>query len=192
MSRSVYAFKTRRSNLDRTIVFSALVLESAMDFTEIYKQSSSLVEFSPGARFILTAVQDRLLIRQSDTFQITRTWLPDVTPSPTDSILADSKSKSNPPDDWISHIGWSCDSEYILAACAKKRVVHVFKLRDEAWNARIDAGAEGSTRSTLTLGFIDGSCIGLVKAEWAPDGRTILCFSEWGVSCQPSLTIATP
>lgn len=23
---------------------------------------------------------------------------------------------------------------------------------------------------------------GLVKAEWAPDGRHILCFSEWGVS----------
>jgi hypothetical protein len=23
---------------------------------------------------------------------------------------------------------------------------------------------------------------GLVKAEWAPDGRSVLCFSEWGVS----------
>lgn len=23
---------------------------------------------------------------------------------------------------------------------------------------------------------------GLVKAEWAPDGRTVVCFSEWGVS----------
>ena len=23
---------------------------------------------------------------------------------------------------------------------------------------------------------------GLVKAEWAPDGRTIICFSQWGVS----------
>ena len=23
---------------------------------------------------------------------------------------------------------------------------------------------------------------GLVKAEWAADGRTILCFSQWGVS----------
>jgi hypothetical protein len=41
----------------------------------------------------------------------------------------------------------------------------VFKMRDEEWRGRIEAGAEG-----------------LVKAEWAPDGRTILCFSEWGVS----------
>jgi hypothetical protein len=24
--------------------------------------------------------------------------------------------------------------------------------------------------------------IGLVKAEWAPDGRTVVCFSDWGVS----------
>lgn len=23
---------------------------------------------------------------------------------------------------------------------------------------------------------------GLVKAEWALDGRTVVCFSEWGVS----------
>jgi WD40 repeat protein len=42
--------------------------------------------------------------------------------------------------------------------------VHVFKLRDEQWSSRIDVGAEG-----------------LVKAAWAPDGRTILCFSEWGI-----------
>ena len=69
---------------------------------------------------------------------------------------------SNP---WITHAGWSCDSEYVLGACAKTGVVCVFKLRDETWSARIEAGAEG-----------------LVKAEWAPDGRTVLCFSEWGVS----------
>ena len=66
---------------------------------------------------------------------------------------------------WITHAGWSCDSEYIMAACTKIGVVEVFKLRDEAWNARIDCGAEG-----------------LAKAEWTPDGRSILCFSEWGVS----------
>jgi hypothetical protein len=47
--------------------------------------------------------------------------------------------------------------------------VEVFKLRDETWNARIEAGAEG-----------------LLKAEWAPDGRHILCFSQWGVSRIPS------
>ncbi|KAK7034731.1 hypothetical protein VNI00_012138 [Paramarasmius palmivorus] len=138
-----------------------------MDFTEIYKQSSSLVAFSPGAHFILTAVLDRIIVRRTDSFQITRTWQVDASPSQTQTLLGSSntKSKSTPPNStWITHAGWSCDSEYVLAACAKRGVVHVFKLRDEEWSARIDAGAEG-----------------LVKAEWAPDGRTILCFSEWGL-----------
>ncbi|KAF8230672.1 WD repeat-containing protein 8 [Tricholoma matsutake] len=140
-----------------------------MDFTEIYKQSSSLVVFSPGAHFILTAVQDRVIVRRTDTFQITRTWLLDPSPSPTYASLTTSKSKSaasstSTGEVGISHLSWSCDSEYILAACAKRGVVNLIKLRDAEWNGRIDAGAEG-----------------LVKAEWAPDGRTVLCFSEWGL-----------
>lgn len=151
-----------------------------MDFTEIYKQTASLVAFSPGTHFLLTAVQDRLIVRRSDSFQIARTWLVDTTPSPTSAALGvgtagpaalrdrtgDSSSNA-----WISHAGWSCDSEYVLGACAKTGVVCVFKLRDETWNARIEAGSEG-----------------LVKAEWAPDGRTVLCFSEWGVSVRVALS----
>jgi len=150
------------------------VLDFSSQFTEIYKQSAGLVSFSPGAHFILTAVHDRLIVRRADTFQITRTWLVDASPAPTVNVTSKSAQSSAPGatistlENWISHIGWSCDSEYLLAACAKKGVVNVFKLRDEDWSSRIDSGAEG-----------------LVKAEWAPDGRTILCFSEWGVSrCQ--------
>ncbi|KDR85322.1 hypothetical protein GALMADRAFT_274335 [Galerina marginata CBS 339.88] len=145
-----------------------------MDFTELYRQTSSLVAFSPGAHFILTAVQDRIIVRRTDTFQITRTWLVDGSLSPAHAALftkTNSKQKSqasnassNQADSWITHIGWSCDSEYILAACAKRGVVHLLKLRDEEWNGRIDSGAEG-----------------LIKAEWAPDGRTVLCFSDWGL-----------
>lgn len=126
-----------------------------MDFTEIYRQSFSLVAFSPGAQFILTAVQDRIIVRRTDTFQITRTWLIDSTPNPTQAILfskpryskqqkSQSKAPSSPdPESAITHTGWSCDSEYILAACAKQNAVHLLKLRDEDWNGRIDAGAEG-------------------------------------------------
>ncbi|KAL1942337.1 hypothetical protein VTO73DRAFT_6401 [Trametes versicolor] len=140
-----------------------------MDFTEIYKQTSSLVSFSPGTHFLLTAVQDRLIIRRSDSFQIARTWLVDPTPSPTAAALASSskhkgRAQAEDTSHWITHAAWSCDSEYVMAACARTGVVSVFKLRDEAWSARIEAGSEG-----------------LVKAEWAPDGRTVLCFSEWGL-----------
>ncbi|KAH9838777.1 YVTN repeat-like/Quino protein amine dehydrogenase [Rhodofomes roseus] len=157
-----------------------------MDFTEIYKQTGQLVSFSPGAHFLLTAIQDRLVVRRTDSFHITRSWQLHPDPSPTASAVSQPPSKSSrlttsrrpparaPPDGgagssvdrdgWITHAGWSCDSEYILAACARKGVVDVFKMRDEEWRARIEAGAEG-----------------LVKAEWAPDGRSIVCWSEWGL-----------
>ncbi|KAG2369449.1 WD repeat-containing protein 8 [Suillus spraguei] len=138
-----------------------------MDFTEIYKQSGNLVSFSPGAHFILNVVENTLIIRRTDTLQIARTWTI-TAPSSTANILSNSKSTSSnsgvSPEGWISHAGWSCDSEYLLAASAKKGIVEVFKLRDENRNARIEAGVEG-----------------LVKAEWAPDGRHILCFSQWGL-----------
>lgn len=122
-----------------------------MDFTEIYRQSSSLVLFSPGAQFILTAIEDRLIVRRTDTLQITRTWLLDASRSPTHASLTTFKAKPssipipNPTHEaWISHLGWSCDSEIILAACAKRGVVHLRKLQDEDWTGRIDCGAEGS------------------------------------------------
>ncbi|KZW00243.1 YVTN repeat-like/Quino protein amine dehydrogenase [Exidia glandulosa HHB12029] len=142
-----------------------------MDFTELYRHTSGLVQISPGAQFVLTAVEDRLVVRRTESFQIARTWLVDNSHSPSALVLsnpsgqqAKPKSSAGPQDGWITHIGWSSDSEYILAACARRSVVNVYKLRDEEWTARIEAGVEG-----------------LVKAEWAPDGRSILCFSEWGL-----------
>ena len=115
-----------------------------MDFTQAYKQTNFLVEFSKGAQWILTAVGDRLIVRRADSFLIERTWLVESAP--------------------ITHIGWSWDSEYVFGANSKQGAVNVFKITDETWNARIVAGAEG-----------------LARVEWAPDGRSIICFSEWGV-----------
>ena len=147
-----------------------------MDFTEIYRHSSGLVIFSPGAHFILTAVADRLIVRRADTFHVSRSWQVASLPSP--SVAAIASVNLRPPKAGrhthtdniththvISHIGWSSDSEYVFAACAKSGCVSVFRMRDEEWSAKIDSGAEG-----------------LLKAEWAPDGRHILCFSEWAVS----------
>lgn len=140
-----------------------------MDFTEIYKQSGNLVYFSPGAHFILNAVEDVLIVRRTDTLQISCTWSIGA-PSQTATLLNSSKPPSQ--HQRISHAGWSCDSEYLFAASAKRGIVQVFRLTDEHWNARIETGAEG-----------------LVKAEWASDGRHILCFSEWGVSSHLSISI---
>jgi hypothetical protein len=145
-----------------------------MDFTEIYRQSSGLVVFSPGAHFILTAVADRLIVRRADSFHVSRSWQVPSSPSPTVAAITAVSlrpSKAGRHTDHItqtpiiSHIGWSSDSEYVFAACAKSGSVSVFRMRDEEWSTTIDSGAEG-----------------LLKAEWAPDGRHILCFSEWAVS----------
>jgi hypothetical protein len=142
-----------------------------MDFTEIYKQSNGLAYFSPGGHFILAAVQDRLIVRRADSFTIVRTCLVDASPSATQRATAPADGSSKPNavpsayDSPITHSGWSADSELLLAACAKRGRVAVFKMRDEEWSANIEAGAEG-----------------LVKAEFAPDARSVVCFSEWGVS----------
>lgn len=128
-----------------------------MDFTEIFKQSSGLVSFSPGAHFLLTAATDRVIIRRADTFQISRSWAIDPAPSATASLPSSSGTFQTPT---ITHLAWSSDSEFVLAACAKAGVVHVFRMSDERWYTKVEAGVEGLTR-----------------AEWAPDGRHIVCFS---------------
>jgi WD40 repeat protein len=112
-----------------------------MDFTELYH--SGPISFSPGGHLILTAIQDRLVLRRADTFQILQTWLLDASATPTQALTS-VKAKGGLPDNSISHIGWSCDSEYVLAASAKRGVVHVYKVQDESWTARIESGAEGS------------------------------------------------
>jgi hypothetical protein len=144
-----------------------------MDFTEIYRQSGGLVAFSPGAHFILTAVSDRLVVRRADTFHVSRSWQVPSLPSPSAAAIAAASSRhirpapdaDNITQNVITHIAWSPDSEYVFAACAKFGLVFVFRMRDEEWSARIETGTEG-----------------LLRAEWAPDGRHVLCFSEWGVS----------
>jgi WD40 repeat protein len=122
-----------------------------MDFTEIYPQSSNLVAYSPGNQFLLTARENKLIIRRAQTLQITHVW----------QLTNTSDALSEPQ---ITQLGWSCDSEYVSAVCANDNFVSVHKLRDESWCARIDAGVEG-----------------LSKAHWAPDGRTLLCFSDWSL-----------
>jgi hypothetical protein len=115
-----------------------------MDFTEEYRTSGSAnsVCFSPGAHLILTAIHDRLVLRRADTFQIIGVRVLDPSPTPTQAITS-AKAKGGLPENLISHTGFSCDSEYVLAASAKRGVVHVYKVQDENWTARIESGAEG-------------------------------------------------
>ena len=68
-----------------------------MDFTEIYGQTAGLVAFSPGAHFILTAVQDRVIIRRADSFQIARTWHLDTASSTDTQSQLPAKGSVPPP-----------------------------------------------------------------------------------------------
>lgn len=129
-----------------------------MDFTEIYPQSSELVVYSPGNQFLLTAREDKLIVRRAQTLQITHVWQLKASAS---SGGAEDSAEDGPQ---ICQISWSCDSEFVLASCPSEKFVSVHKLRDAAWCARIEAGVEG-----------------LSRAFWAPDGRSILCFSQWSL-----------
>ncbi len=124
-----------------------------MDFTEIYPQSSPS-RLLQSRKPVSAHRKGRQAHRASRTHPADhRLWQVEQSPAPT---------SSEPPR--ITHIGWSCDTEFVLAACAKHAFVRVCQLRDETWSATIEAGVEG-----------------LVNAVWAPDGRHILCFSEWGL-----------
>lgn len=131
-----------------------------MDFTEIFRARTAV--FSPDGRYILTAVDNRIIVRLAETFQISQAW--QIQPHATDSAGTRSPTSES------AQCAWSCDSRYILVA--KCGLVQVFDLADKGWEASIQTGAEG-----------------LAKAVWAPDGRCILCFSEWGVGHFLSLSM---
>src|SRR6185437_394119 len=103
-----------------------------MDFTEIYPQSSALVAYSPGNQFLLTARENKLIIRRAQTLQITHIWQV-------------SDGDNNSPE--VTQIGWSSDSEHVLAVCSNENFVCIYKLREESWCARIDVGVEGLGRA---------------------------------------------
>lgn len=166
-----------------------------MDFTEVYRAKSAC--FSPDGLRVLAVADNRVVVRQADTFQITHTWV--VGDSSPTSSSGGATAGAGPSKSSGSRTGastsdsiqaaWSCDSRYILAALpttspsksgpssscsanavANAGIVQVFDVRDKAWTATINIGIEG-----------------LSKAVWAPDARSILCFSEWGVSARSSV-----
>lgn len=142
-----------------------------MDFTEVYKANAAL--FSPDCRYVLVVADSRVVVRQANTFQITHTWPLESIPTMTSSNGAGSSRTVASANDTVQ-CGWSTDSRYLFAATPSGQgkdarnaapCVQVFDVLDKKWSATISIGVEG-----------------LSKCIWAPDGRSLLCFSEWGVS----------
>ncbi|KAG9286963.1 hypothetical protein G9A89_001201 [Geosiphon pyriformis] len=112
-----------------------------MDFTELYKQSLYLSQFSPNGQFLATAYRNKLVIRDSNTLEV---------------IVIHTSAEI------IQSIAWSPDSELLLAGCFKSGAVYIWGVYDEEWNAKIEEGT-----------------VGLTNAKWSPDGRSVLCFSDF-------------
>jgi WD40 repeat protein len=92
------------------------------DFTEKYKQTGSLVKFSPNGELVATAIQKRLVIRETCSMQILQLY----------NCL-----------DTIQNIEFSQDSELILVCSYKLGCFQVFNVNDETWTAQIEEGALG-------------------------------------------------
>jgi hypothetical protein len=98
-----------------------------MDFSQVYKQSLS--KFSPNGEFIATAVQQRLVIRQTDTLQILQLY----------TCL-----------DNIQDLQWSPDSDLILCVSYKLKTFQIWCLSNEKWTAQIDEGLAGLVKVMWT------------------------------------------
>jgi WD40 repeat protein len=95
------------------------------DFTEVFKQTQGLVSFSPNGEYLATAVQQRLVIRESQSLQILQLF--NCT-------------------DLIQHVSWSQGSDLILVASYKLGIFQVFSLEDEEWTGKVDEGILGCSK----------------------------------------------
>ncbi|KAF8320268.1 WD repeat-containing protein 8 [Clavulina sp. PMI_390] len=134
-----------------------------MDFTQVYRGRSATL--SPDGNLLLASSDGRIVVRNTKTFQIIHTWSLDIDSSAPAPVGAQHRHLPSGQDSNTNNsvqCAWSHDSRYVLAA--RGNMVLVFDATNEDWNASIQVGMEGLTR-----------------ALWAPDGRTILCFSEWAL-----------
>lgn len=150
----------------------------SLDFSETYKRTGPTPVFSPDGRFLATAVEYRLVIRDAETLTVT-------------SISSCM--------DRIHKIEWHPDSDHILCACYKRGVVQCFQVSDENWTCLIDEGPAGcvharwSPKGTHILtvadfnvrcsvwSLLDKSCVylrapkyGDAGIQFSPNGKFIL------------------
>jgi WD40 repeat protein len=102
-----------------------LIFFQMADFTEIYKQTGSLCFFSPNGEYVATAVQKRLVIRETHSLQIVQLF----------NCL-----------DTVQEVTWSNDSDLILVASYRLASFQIFSLQDESWTAQVDEGMVGCSR----------------------------------------------
>ena len=93
-----------------------------MDFSEAYRFGGPLPTYSPDSRFVASAAEYRLVVRDVETLQVVHLC----------SCL-----------DRISQIEWSCDSDHILCALYKRPTLQLWSVSQPDWSCKIDEGAAG-------------------------------------------------
>jgi len=93
-----------------------------MNFSDLFKQTDKICEFSPNGKYLACVVQFRLVIREIETLEILNIF----------TCL-----------DTINYIEWSFDSEFILCGLNKRNIIQVFSLENPEWKCKIDEGSAG-------------------------------------------------
>jgi WD40 repeat protein len=93
-----------------------------MNFSDLFKQTNQICEFSPNGKYVASVVQFRLIIRDLNSLDVLHIF----------SCL-----------DTITYIEWSNDSEFILCSLNKRNLIQVFSLENVEWKCKIDEGSAG-------------------------------------------------
>lgn len=93
-----------------------------MNFSDLFKQTTQLCEFSPDGKSLANVVQFRLIVREMNSLEIKNIF----------TCL-----------DTINYIEWSPDSEFIMCSLSKRNLVQVFSIENPEWKCKIDEGSAG-------------------------------------------------
>lgn len=96
-----------------------------MNFSDLFKHTSLLCEYSPSGKYIANVVQFRLIIRDINSLEVVNLF----------TCL-----------DTINCIQWSPDSEFILCSLNKRNLIQVFSMENPDWKCKIDEGSAGLAR----------------------------------------------
>lgn len=179
-----------------------------MDFTELYKQTSQLCSFSPRTgRFLSCVVQHRLVVRDAQTLQIIQLFQCKLGPimyiewSPDEELLLcaggfqQKKHEgflggSSDGGGWIQVFRlFPADTDGFMPLKESKESLDT--LNSSSKNAKAKAPPKTSKPNSVSIeknphlvATITAGAAGLVRCQFAPDGRHVLSWSEFQVGLQ--------